>query len=110
MDIQQPAYKYVKLLAAMPILTCIVLLGHSYYSYSLVNQYIAESNVEQLKSSVEQNKSLTSENSQKIDEIYSQVVNEAITEFRIDDMQTWILKFRQENPDLHIPDIILGNQ
>lgn len=49
-------------------------------------------------------------NSKKIDALHDKVIEETINKFRSDDMQAWIKHFKEENPDLHIPDFILDTQ
>lgn len=57
-----------------------------------------------------QNRLISYENSQKIDELHAEVVKETINRFRAEDMQAWITTFKRDNPELHIPELKLDRQ
>lgn len=99
------------ILAAIPAICCVVAIVYLQYQITQFNTRIGDdTHVDAIAVSAESNKLISVENSIKIDKLYQQVVHDTVIRFRSDDMQEWIKQFKEENPELHIPDYILDSQ
>ena len=102
--------KYTRAMVVTPLLICVLSLGYTHVVTGKIESQLSEIKMDTLNVSVENNRLISQENSDKIDALHSQIVDETLKQFRTEDMQAWIQNFREENPDLHIPDLILTSQ
>lgn len=111
MSSKQFAYSKMAYAIVGVTITCsVITLGYlQHNTWHMAKKFHGAQTVEMISKNVESNKYISAENSKKLNELHAKVVERTVNEFKSEDMQAWIIKFKRENPDLHIPDFILDS-
>jgi hypothetical protein len=82
----------------------LIALGYQQYRILEIDEYFGSDSYGEINSRLTENITVTFRNTTKINDIHNKIIEHTLYKFRPDDMQEWIETFKDENPELDIPD------